>query len=247
MKELEIKLEQVLQERFLKAEEVAAADRADARSMNAQIQEAENASWLAKNTGYILDLSMLLLVSAVLTGLFFVEIPEGNKEIVHLTVGTILGFLGASYLFHRGSSAGSKEKTKILFIAIILSLVSIPSLIHAKTYVHLLAIRLSTGLAGALFISSGTTLMANYVPRELRGRVMAAIGRGSVLVGAAGGGTGGPGMGYIFTLPVMVASILGGLLYSINPNYPWLCVLGTSSIQLIMTILFIRDPKKVER
>ena len=76
---------------------------------------------------------------------------------------------------------------------------------------------------------------------------MAAIGRGIFLVGAVGGGTGGPGMGYIFTIPVMAASVLGGLLYSINPIYPWLCIFGTTIIQLLCIILFIRDPEIAEQ
>jgi hypothetical protein len=88
--------------------------------------------------------------------------------------------------------------------------------------------------------------MADYIPRDMRGRVMAAIGRGSVLVGATGGGTGGPGMGYLFTIPVMVASILGGLLYIQNPTYPWICMLGITIIQLLSLVFFIRDPEKAE-
>jgi hypothetical protein len=88
--------------------------------------------------------------------------------------------------------------------------------------------------------------MADYIPRDMRGRVMAAIGRGSVLVGATGGGTGGPGMGYLFTIPVMVASILGGLLYTLNPTYPWICMMGITIIQLLSLVFFIRDPEKAE-
>jgi len=61
-----------------------------------------------------------------------------------------------------------------------------------------------------------------------------------------GGGTGGPGMGYLFTIPVMVASVMGGLLYSMNPVFPWICILGTAIIQLMSIVLFIRDPEKVE-
>jgi hypothetical protein len=89
--------------------------------------------------------------------------------------------------------------------------------------------------------------MADYIPRNLRGRVMAAIGRGGFFLGATGGGTGGPGMGYLFTIPVMVASITGGLLYSLNPIYPWLCILGTTILQLLSVLLFVRDPEKAER
>ncbi len=139
------------------------------------------------------------------------------------------------------------SRTKTLFAAVLLSLVSLPSMIFAKNFTHVLLIRLGVGLAGALFVPSSTALMADYVPRELRGKVMAAIGRGSVLVGATGGGTGGPGMGYFFTIPVMVSSVIGGLLYSLNPNYIWLCILGTAMIQLISIILFIRDPEKAEK
>jgi MFS family permease len=138
-------------------------------------------------------------------------------------------------------------RTKTLFVAVFVSLISLPSTILAQNFTHLLLIRLGAALAGALFIPSSTALMAEYIPQMLRGRVMAAIGRGSVMIGATGGGIGGPGMGYIFTVPAMVASILGGLIYSLNPLFPWLCVLGTTIIQLISITLFIRDPEKIER
>jgi hypothetical protein len=67
------------------------------------------------------------------------------------------------------------------------------------------------------------------------------------MVGAAGGGTGGPGMGYIFTLPVMASSIIGGILYTMNPMFPWLVVLGAIIIQLLSLVFFIRDPVSMER
>jgi MFS family permease len=95
-------------------------------------------------------------------------------------------------------------------------------------------------------MSTGAALMADFVPREHRGRVMAAIGSGRYMLGAAGGGTGGPGMGYLFTLPVMFSSIVGGILYSLNPLYVWLVVGGTIIVQLLSLALFIRDPDKAE-
>jgi MFS family permease len=138
-------------------------------------------------------------------------------------------------------------RTKGLIAAIIISLVSIPSIIFAKNFINVLLIRLGVAVAGALFFPSSTALMVDYVPRRLRGRVMAAIGRGSVLLGAAGGGTGGPGMGYLFTIPVLAGSLLGGVLYAINPLYPWYCFFVTTVIQIITLILFIRDPGKEDR
>jgi MFS family permease len=135
-------------------------------------------------------------------------------------------------------------RTKVLFVAIVFSLFSLPSLIFAKSFYHVLLIRLAIAVAGAFFMPASTALMADYVPSELRGRVMAAIGRGSMMVGAAGGGTGGPGMGYLFTLPVMGGSILGGILYTLNPVFPWYILLVTSIVQALSLVLFIRDPPK---
>jgi MFS family permease len=146
-----------------------------------------------------------------------------------------------------GMIADRYGRTTTLCAAVVCSLIAMPSLILAQTFLHVLVIRLGVGLAEALFLPSSTALMADYIPRAIRGRVMAAIGRGSVLVGAAGGGTGGPGMGYLFTIPVMVVSILGGLLYALNPTYPWICILGITCIQLISLLLFIRDPDHAEQ
>ncbi len=138
-------------------------------------------------------------------------------------------------------------RTATLGAAVVCSLLAMPALILAQTFLHVLVLRLGVGLAEALFLPSSTALMADYIPRATRGRVMAAIGRGSVLVGAAGGGTGGPGMGYLFTLPVMVTSVLGGLLYAQDPTYPWICTIGLTCLQLISLLLFIRDPEHAEQ
>ncbi len=137
-------------------------------------------------------------------------------------------------------------RTKTLIAAMVVSMVSLPALIFADSYGSVLLIRLGAALAGALFLPASTALMADYVPRHLRGKVMAAFGRGSVMIGAAGGGTGGPGMGYLFVLPVMASSIVGGVLYNMNPTYPWYAVGIATAVQLVCVLLFIRDPKKAQ-
>jgi MFS family permease len=137
-------------------------------------------------------------------------------------------------------------RARTVFAAILLSLVSIPSLMLATGLNHVLLIRLCVCLAMALFMPAATALMADYVPQEQRGRVMAAVGRGSVMIGAVGAGSGGPNMGYLFIVPFMASFLLGGYLYSLNPMYPWICVLGITLLQLGSVALFIRDPERAE-
>ena len=145
-----------------------------------------------------------------------------------------------------GMIADRYSRTKVLLAALVLSIVSVPMFALARGFTDILLIRLGVAFAGALFMPASTALMADYIPRELRGRVMAAIGRGSVMIGAAGGGTGGPGMGYLFTIPVIVSSIAGGILYAINPGYIWVCVFVATVLQIVILILFIRDPQTAE-
>ena len=145
-----------------------------------------------------------------------------------------------------GVIADNIGRTKTLLAAVLISLISLPSLILANGFMGVLLVRLGAAVAGALFIPASTALMADYVPRTQRGRIMAALGRGSVLIGATGGGTGGPGMGYLFTVPVVISSITGGLLYTINPDYPWIVVAVTCVIQIIAVIFYIKEPENAE-
>ncbi|MCB0089620.1 MAG: hypothetical protein KDE54_17055, partial [Caldilineaceae bacterium] len=107
-------------------------------------------------------------------------------------------------------------------------------------------VRILIVLAQALMIPASIALMADTVPRQMRGRVMAATGQGGVMIGAAGGGTGGPGTGFLITLPIMASSLAGGYLYAANPVYPWYVASVTMALAVVVTILFIRDPQRAE-
>ena len=145
-----------------------------------------------------------------------------------------------------GILADRLGRTRTLLGATIISLISLPALIFASDFKTVLLIRLGAAIAGSTFIPASSALMADYTPREIRGKVMSAVGRGTVLVGAAGGGTGGPGLGYLFVIPVMISSLIGGILYALNPAYPWYGVAIASLLQVLLVIFFIRDPEKAE-
>ncbi|MFC1526366.1 MFS transporter [Candidatus Latescibacterota bacterium] len=136
-------------------------------------------------------------------------------------------------------------RTRFILLALTTSLV-IPLYLLAGSFVHVLLIRCVVGVTTAFFSPSMAALLADTVPSATRGRVMAAIGRGTVMVGAASGGTGGPGTGYMTTLPLMIASLSGGLLYAWNPASPWIFVLVVTVIALAVAARFIRDPRKAE-
>jgi MFS family permease len=137
-------------------------------------------------------------------------------------------------------------RTRCALGALALSLVSIPFFVFSTRWIHVLLIRAAVAVVNAFFVLACSALMADIVPRDIRGRVMAAMGRGSVFIGASSGGTGGPGMGFLVTMPVMGASLLGGYLYAQNPTYPWIFVSLSIVLAIVVSALFIRDPQEAE-
>jgi MFS family permease len=134
-------------------------------------------------------------------------------------------------------------RTRFILASLVLSLVTTPAFVISTTFVHVLLIRIAMGIANAFFAPASMAFMADAIPRELRGRVMAAIGRGFVQLAPASGGTGGPGTGFLTTLPVMAGSIAGGYLYRHNPVLPWIVVSAATAVSIGLAALFIRDPE----
>jgi hypothetical protein len=79
--------------------------------MNAKVQESTNASWLAKNTAYALDIGIVTATIFLAWFAFMKGVPDANKELVYMALGSLITMSGTVLNFHRGSSQGSKDKT----------------------------------------------------------------------------------------------------------------------------------------
>jgi MFS family permease len=191
----------------------------------------------------------MAFISNALTAPFWVVYATDVVGVSNVEWGLILfieSLIKIGLTIPAGMVADRYGRARTLFAAVLVSLASLPSIVLATSFTHVLLVRVGAALAVALYIPSSTALMADLVPRGIRGRVMSAVGRGSVMVGATGGGTGGPGMGYLYTFFVVAGSVLGGVLYSEDPSYPWLGVLAACVVQIVFVILFIRDPETRE-
>ncbi len=156
------------------------------------------------------------------------------------TVLRLVMFIPAGMLVDRWG------RTATLLASLTLSLVAIPSFIFVTGFTSALIIRCAVAVSFAMAIPSCTALMADLVPRAMRGRVMSALGQGGIFIGPAGGGTSGPAVGYVATIPLILSFILGGILYTWNPVLPWVFVFGTTLLSILLIIVFIRDPQEVE-
>lgn len=137
-------------------------------------------------------------------------------------------------------------RTASLITALVIATIATPLFVVLHGMAAILALRAVLSVAFVLAIPACTALMADMVPRPVRGQMMAAIGQGGILLGMVGG-AGGPAVGYLIIPPLMIASLAGGFLYTLNPVYPWVLSIVTGLVSIILTVLYIRDPQQAEQ
>ena len=101
-----------LRELDLKELELVNANTDSARKMNAEVQNSANASWLAKNIAYCIDVVIVLSTIGLTYMLMSQQVPADNKELALMAFGSLVTLCGTVVNFHRGSSQGSKDKSK---------------------------------------------------------------------------------------------------------------------------------------
>lgn len=156
------------------------------------------------------------------------------------TVVKLVMFIPAGLLVDRWG------RTSSLLVSLLIALLFIPYFAFVTDFTAALVARIAISIAFVLAGTAATALMADTVPRHMRGRIMSALGQGSIMIGPAGGGTGGPAMGYIITIPLMLSSLAGGYLYAWNPSYTWFFVGLVTALSILLVIFFIRDPHTAE-
>ena len=72
--------------------------------------EKEKIFLLGKIAPYVLD--FVIVIGTFVFGylLFFIGVPEANKDIMNIMFGTLLGLCSTVVNYHRGSSEGSTAK-----------------------------------------------------------------------------------------------------------------------------------------
>lgn len=192
---------------------------------------------------------ILCFVSNAVAGPFWVVYASDHLGLSSARWGLILlveTILRNAAFMPAGALIDRHGRTRFLIASLLLALLAVPLFAWSRNWIQVLVLRCAVAIATAFFMPACSALMADSVPREIRGRVMAAIGQGTVMIGASSGGTGGPGVGFLITGPLMAGSLLGGYLYACSPVLPWVVSGIAFALSTLLAVLFIRDPESAE-
>ncbi len=137
-------------------------------------------------------------------------------------------------------------KRRTLIAAFVLTLPPVLLFTQTQGFVDVLWLLIILATANAFLVPACSSLLTDHIPRELRGRVMGALGRGVLMINPVPGGTGGPSVGYIFAVPVILGLVVGGYVYNYSASALWLIQCALLIASLSLSILFLREPQQAE-
>jgi MFS family permease len=113
-----------------------------------------------------------------------------------------------------------------------------------KDYYVLVILVIAVAICNAFLMPGFQSLLADYTPRNRRGRVTSAVGSGNFFIDIRGTMWGG---GMLLFVPLAIGQTLGGLLYEYNPMVPFI-VMSLGLIPIIIWAHFkVKDPKTIEK
>jgi MFS family permease len=205
----------------------------------------ESMSWIKANMrGYSL-IAMILVFTGSLVQPFWVIY---GKEIVGLselqwgTIFLIAGIAKTLVSFGVGNVVDRLGPKRCMLISFIISAPAMLAFPYSTGFVSTTIIYTALVLGNAFIWISTSVFLANTIPRNVRGRIMAGLGQG-VSLGISGGGY---AQGFILFVPSMLGSLVSGYIYEINPMYPWYLNVVFLVASLFLVARLVEEPKTAE-
>jgi len=174
--------------------------------------------------------TVILLVSVVEEPMFRIYTSLYAVHIIGISRAdwAILSIVGSAATMAVGLPLGKAVDTigrkRALIISYLLWIPSTAYFILCRSFWELVAVSVVFSIGGGLFGPAQQALTADLTPKELRGRVMGAIGNLNLMAAAA-------------------ASALAGFLYELGPSLPFLTCLLIDIIVLAMLVLLLEEPR----
>lgn len=203
--------------------------------------------WMPKQIQVLAILQMLKVFFVGIAGSFWIVYATGVMGLSATVWGSTSALSGVSRLifsYPAGRLLDRLGRSKLLKLALILTPIMPIIFLQISDPLGLSLLVIFMALVNAFLMPGFQSLLADYTPRERRGRVTSAVGGGMFFVDIRGSGLGG---GMLLFIPSALAQIIGGYLYQLDPKYPFYVM----SVGLILTwawaLLKVKDPEKLEQ
>ena len=190
-----------------------------------------------------LIISACVLVTSITSPFWIIR----AKETVGLSTqqwGTVMlvnGVVNVLLSIPAGGFVDRHSKKRIAGLCLIIGALPVYLYLYASSFEQVLLIGVLSTLPSIFLNPSFQAIFADMVPREKRGRSIAALGGGGItFMGNAWGN------GLIGMLCAMFGSLLSGYVYKYNNSLPWMLLSGSLILFGIVFLVVVREADKPE-
>lgn len=191
--------------------------------------------WLPRRLKVFTLILILSFFMNTLAAPYWIVHGVGEIGLSELQWGMVLLIAAVTYvalLIPAGMIVDRYGGKKVISLALAVAVFPTFLFPFSRSLINTILLFVLVTIANAFLASGAPAYMAEAVPTEKRGRVMAVLGQGMLFVNTRGL-VGGPGMGAILTIPSILGSVLGGVVYNYNAILPW----SLLSIAMIFSVV----------
>jgi len=205
----------------------------------------ESLRWMDRALVSIVVIEVVSSLFVAMTAPFWVIYA---KQVVGLTViqwGLILpisGLLGIILAFPLGALVDRWGSRRMILIAMAMAPAAIFLYLYAEGFLGVLAIICWMTVINGMMMPAFSTLIANMIPRNRRGRLYSLLGERGVMY-SFGNFWGG---GFLLFPAAALGSYIGGQVYEMNVAWPWIILSAATVVSLVLTYMYIHEPEKAQ-
>jgi MFS family permease len=201
--------------------------------------------WMVKNIRGYVAVAIIIAFTGNFVMPFWIVYAQQVKGLTPYEWGIILllsGVTRATCSLLIGGLIDKIGAKRCMLIGFALTIPSLVLFVNANGFLQMTPIYLVLVLGSTFSWIASSVLLANTIPKQLRGRIMSGIGQGLGL-GVSGGGY---ASGFLLFIPLSLGALVAGYIFAYNTMLPWLLLSGFLAIAMVITILFVREPSKAE-
>jgi MFS family permease len=195
----------------------------------------------------------LILLSALTTSaIFFVSLVTPfwiirAKEVIGLSTqewGLIAMISGVIYVIlsiPAGRVVDKVNRKTVVGLCLIAGAAPVTIFLYVTDFTGVALLAVITAVINSFINPAMQALFTDMVPKNTRGRMIAALGGGGVwLMGGAWG------LGVVAMLSITFGSLLSGYIYRLEPSLPWLIMAAGLVVTGVLFLVLLREPDAPE-
>ncbi len=205
----------------------------------------ESLRWMDSALWGIVITEIVASLFVAMTAPFWVVYAKQVIGLEAVQWGTILlisGAIGIVVAFPLGSLVDRIGSRRIILLSMGLAPVVMHLFIYAGSFYGVLTILCGMTLINGMLMPAFSTIIANMIPRNRRGRLYSLLGERGVRF-TYGNFWGG---GFLLFPAAALGSFLGGYIYEINSTYPWIILPIATFFNFLLAFRYIREPETAE-